>query len=210
MFVFTNNQKPSIMKKILVKTKNGLPEIDGMGITFDTKEIRAEIESIHETNSEFYLPAKYSYEEVNSTWCGKMIKIILKVPSEKEKIEGPKSYTHKGALAFKKPPLTMNKFDLAHSNNEKRPMEADLLPCPFCGCKAELSGCFPNGQYYIACSGCRVSLWYDRKDKAIGMWNKRISPTLRIGASNCLHDGSHIDFGDRERICAKCGEKITD
>lgn len=53
-------------------------------------------------------------------------------------------------------------------------METDkLLPCPFCGSDAELSGMFPHGQYYIQCTGCRVSLWYDRVDKAIGMWNTR-------------------------------------
>lgn len=65
-------------RQILIKTKNGLPEIDGMGVTFNTKAIRAEIESILETNKEFHLPDKYTYVVVNSTWCGKMAKIILK------------------------------------------------------------------------------------------------------------------------------------
>ncbi len=70
----------------------------------------------------------------------------------------------------------MNKFDLIYPDNKKRPLQAlsELLPCPFCGSKAELSGCFPNGQYYIQCTGCRVSLWYDRMDKAVGCWNNRI------------------------------------
>ncbi len=67
----------------------------------------------------------------------------------------------------------MHKFDMHHPNNVKRSIDVNLLPCPFCGAKAELSGCFPNGQYYIACTGCRASLWYDRKDKAIGAWNSR-------------------------------------
>lgn len=66
------------MDKILVTTKHGLPEINGMGITFDTKAIRAEIESMHETNKEFYLPERYTYVVVNSAWCGKMAKIVLK------------------------------------------------------------------------------------------------------------------------------------
>ncbi len=74
----------------------------------------------------------------------------------------------------------MNKFDLIHPNNKKSPIEAELLPCPFCGNKAELSGCFPNGQYYITCTGCRVSLWYDRKDKAIGAWNRRTKPVSEL------------------------------
>jgi len=63
--------------KVLVTTKNGLPEIDGMGVTFDTKAIRTEIESIHETNKEFYLPDKYSYKIVNSPFSGNIAKIIL-------------------------------------------------------------------------------------------------------------------------------------
>jgi len=65
------------MKKILVTTKHGLPEIDGMPVTFDTKKIRSEVESIHQTNKEFYLPDKYSYKIMKSAWCGKVAKIIL-------------------------------------------------------------------------------------------------------------------------------------
>ncbi len=70
------------MEKVLITTKNGLPEIDGMGVTFDTKEIRSEIESMHETNKKFYLPAKYSFKVVDSILRGKVAKIILKVPTE--------------------------------------------------------------------------------------------------------------------------------
>lgn len=69
----------------------------------------------------------------------------------------------------------MDKFDLIYKNGEKRHIDAELLPCPFCGSQAELSGRFPQGQYYISCLECRASLWHDRKDKAIGAWNKRIN-----------------------------------
>ena len=73
----------------------------------------------------------------------------------------------------------MDLFDIHHPNNKKRLIEplSKLLPCPFCGGEAKLSGCFPNGQYYIKCTGCRVSLWYDRQDKAVGCWNKRVGCT---------------------------------
>lgn len=67
----------------------------------------------------------------------------------------------------------LDQFETKFPNNEKTKIVAELLPCPFCGSDAELSGCFPYGQYYIKCTECRVSLWHDRKDKAIGAWNTR-------------------------------------
>ncbi len=68
----------------------------------------------------------------------------------------------------------MNKFELIYGKQEHRKIEIDYLkPCPFCNGEAELSGMYPSGQYYIQCLECRVHLWEDRKDKAIGHWNKR-------------------------------------
>lgn len=67
----------------------------------------------------------------------------------------------------------MDKFEHIYGKSEKRTIDKDLLPCPFCGSKATLSGMFPQGQYYISCTGCRVSLWQDRTDKAISNWNTR-------------------------------------
>lgn len=51
--------------------------------------------------------------------------------------------------------------------------EPNLKPCPFCGCKPTITGQFPQGQYYIKCDNCRASMWYDRRDKVIDMWNRR-------------------------------------
>ncbi len=68
----------------------------------------------------------------------------------------------------------MDKFELIYGKQEYRKIEiSHLKPCPFCNGKAELSGMFPSGQFYIQCLGCRVSLWEDRRDKAIGHWNMR-------------------------------------
>ncbi len=70
----------------------------------------------------------------------------------------------------------MDKFDVIYKNSVSVEMKQpdNLLPCPFCGEKAHMSGKFPHGQYYISCTVCRVSLWDDRVDKVIGHWNKRI------------------------------------
>lgn len=67
----------------------------------------------------------------------------------------------------------MDKFELIYGKQDKRAIDANLKPCPFCKGKAKLSGMFPSGQYYIECEECRAGLWEDRKDKAIGHWNLR-------------------------------------
>ncbi len=67
-----------------------------------------------------------------------------------------------------------SKFDMAHPNAVKKPLQANLMPCPFCGsADINFSGCYPNAQYYIQCEDCRANLWADRRDKALGMWNRR-------------------------------------
>jgi Lar family restriction alleviation protein len=68
----------------------------------------------------------------------------------------------------------MDKFDIRFSNIEKQPMDSTtLLPCPFCGGTAELSGRYPTGQFYISCIDCQVSMYDDRKDKVVQKWNRR-------------------------------------
>lgn len=82
--------------------------------------------------------------------------------------------------------MKTDKFDLVHPNTEKKPLAANLLPCPFCGGKAELSGRFPSGQYYVGCTGCRVSLWYDREDKSVDAWNTRYAEQEAKGFAEFL------------------------
>lgn len=68
----------------------------------------------------------------------------------------------------------MDKVELIYGKQEKRKIECNhLKPCPFCNGEAVLSGLYPLGQYYIQCLECRVSLWDDREDKAVGHWNMR-------------------------------------
>lgn len=67
----------------------------------------------------------------------------------------------------------MDKFEHIYGKQEKSTINANLKPCPFCNGKAEMSGMFPSGQYYVQCSECRASIWDDREDKVIGHWNRR-------------------------------------
>lgn len=49
-----------------------------------------------------------------------------------------------------------------------------LQPCPFCGFDPEwIKEALSDGHYYIRCPHCRFVMREDRRDKVIGMWNRR-------------------------------------
>ncbi len=62
---------------------------------------------------------------------------------------------------------------------------SELLPCPFCGAKAKMSG--GNGEWYVECSECLCAVGetsdrdgdsfglFDTKEEATIDWNKRTS-----------------------------------
>ena len=67
------------MGKILVKTSSvGGMEIDGYAVTFGSRNIMANLESAHKTNTEFYLPEEYTYKLVKSSFWGNAAKVIYK------------------------------------------------------------------------------------------------------------------------------------
>lgn len=72
------------MMKIKVIEKNGIATIDGMECTFQTKEIRDEIEDLLEVNEVFNLPKKYTYQVTKSNLLGKVAKIIKKSDLENQ------------------------------------------------------------------------------------------------------------------------------
>lgn len=60
--------------------------------------------------------------------------------------------------------------------------EYELLPCPFCGGKAELSSDFCGNGVYVRCCDCgvmsaaiRISAEYCANEKAVEKWNRRVS-----------------------------------
>ena len=55
-----------------------LPSIDGIVCTYQTKEIRSEIEKTFHSNKTFPLPEKYTYEITPSQFWGNVAKIIKK------------------------------------------------------------------------------------------------------------------------------------
>lgn len=65
-----------MVDKIKIVKVNGEATIDGLVCTFDSKEIREAIEDILEVNDEFYLPKRYTYFIKDSTFHGKVAKII--------------------------------------------------------------------------------------------------------------------------------------
>ena len=60
--------------EIKVVEKHGQPSIDGMICTFETIEIRNEIEEMFETNKTFILPEKYTYTIMPSSFHGRITK----------------------------------------------------------------------------------------------------------------------------------------
>lgn len=51
--------------------------------------------------------------------------------------------------------------------------EYNLLPCPFCGGKAELKK--GNGIFrYVQCCKCEASSCVDKPEIAVESWNKRV------------------------------------
>ena len=55
---------------------------------------------------------------------------------------------------------------------------AELLPCPFCGGKGEMtdSAGLDADKAFIQCQGCWVcTTTYDSPDEAVAVWNRRPS-----------------------------------
>ena len=61
---------------IKIEDKNGTPAINGITCTFQTVEIRSEIEGMFEVNKEFVLPKKYTYKVMPSKFHGQVAKIV--------------------------------------------------------------------------------------------------------------------------------------
>lgn len=62
------------IEQIKVKVEDGLPYIDGRLCSFETIEIRSEIEGLAELNEEFILPNKYTYEITKINGFAKIVK----------------------------------------------------------------------------------------------------------------------------------------
>ncbi len=66
---------------ITVKVIRGLPHIDGRQCSYETKEIRSEIQAFAEVNAEFALPKKYTYVVTELNGFAKITKASIEKPT---------------------------------------------------------------------------------------------------------------------------------
>ena len=95
--------------------------------------------------------------------------------------------------------------------------ETTLLPCPFCGGKAETFNPFNvDGTWCVLCSECAAATGFEQTEaEAIAAWNSRTHGTLTaeqvreaierhsawvIGNNRCFHDGAYEAIADELNV----------
>ena len=96
-------------------------------------------------------------------------------------------------------------------------MSSELLPCPFCGGKAEIAH---SRNYYVWCDKCETrGDWYSTEAEAIKAWNTRaertcqmvqIAPTISEGIMQCSECGVYLNEPADVNYCPSCGAKVVD
>ena len=69
--------KPMLVDVIITSSADGV-KINDLQVTYETKEIRKEIEDMLEVNNSFNLPKKYTYKIMPSSFWGSVAKIVMK------------------------------------------------------------------------------------------------------------------------------------
>ncbi len=160
--------------QLILKHKNELPKINGFG-----KKSLVEVEElVAEKGLMFnrYYPSDKNYASENPT-----VNFISTFLAYKKHTEEYLAQLHQfiydtnGNVLTGREKIEATKFESIYGQQEHRIIlpVTELKPCPLCGQLAMLSGMFPSGQYYIQCSQCRCSIWEDREDKAVALWNMR-------------------------------------
>lgn len=86
--------------------------------------------------------------------------------------------------------------------------ETTLLPCPFCGGEAELTG-FDAPEYWVWCPKCKASAdMHTGMENAIAAWNARAEQTCR----NVHEEWEKTSFTGAETsfCCSECGAHYFD
>ncbi len=66
--------------------------------------------------------------------------------------------------------------------------EIKLLPCPFCGSEAELSGARGPVVNWVECSRCTAAVTDSVRDEAIANWNRRDEKPELLNCPFCGHE----------------------
>lgn len=99
---------------------------------------------------------------------------------------------------------------------------AELKPCPFCGCKAEIF--YGDNAYWATCSKCEAEIMGElSRNEAIETWNRRYEKTCRmnkvflydeeciegIECDECGWNEIHDHCEALPNYCPHCGGKVT-
>ena len=85
-----------------------------------------------------------------------------------------------------------------------------LLPCPFCGGEAELTG-YNAPEYWVWCPNCKASAdAHTGKENAIEAWNTRSAGTCELICHEVELPDELRDAGVEMSVyeCSECGERM--
>lgn len=87
--------------------------------------------------------------------------------------------------------------------------KSGLLPCPFCGGKAEIYRVIIRpGTFYAWCDECETrSNYYNTEEDAARAWNSRAERTCR---AICDGDDSGHEFAGESWHCSNCGHEMDE
>lgn len=92
--------------------------------------------------------------------------------------------------------------------------KSGLLPCPFCGGKAEIYRVIIRpGTFYAWCDECETrSNYYNTEEDAARAWNSRAERTCRAiyDGDDSGHEFRYYEPSYVPNFCPECGAKVVE